>query len=148
MRGFIMGFGKRLASIALTEFHELNPAVGAKCTGSHMRGICEAFGDTRIVADVTIEERVEAIPFSGMPFIVNRHFPGVDASSPPVVNNLATLEVDSYQRGDIWTGSGKILMQSNHPAVQALQPVEYLNTRSFREGFTLKGIRLLKHDEI
>jgi acetoacetate decarboxylase len=148
MRGFVLGFGKRLASIALTEFHELNPAVCTKRVGGHMRGICEAFADTQIVADFTLKEKVEKIQYSGMPLIVNRHYPGVYASEPPDIDRLATLEVDSYRRSDMWTGVGRIVIESTHSAVCALQPIEYVTARSFREGFTLKGSRILNDNEV
>lgn len=38
LRGFIQGFGKKLGTIHLTKFHELNPLIGSKSSGKKMKG--------------------------------------------------------------------------------------------------------------
>lgn len=146
MRGSILGFGKRMAQITLTEFHELHPTIGCKKNGARMRGVCEAFGDTRIVVDVTLRAQSDTLPYTRMPFIVHRHYPTPGAA--PDVDHFATLEVGSYVRGDAWTGTGRVYIDSVHSEIHALQPLEYLDARTFREGFTLHGLRTLTGSDI
>lgn len=142
MRGFLMGFGKKLGIIATTKLHELNPALGNKRAGSKLKGICEAFNGIHIQLELSLTKQVDKLEFTGMDMCVCRHFPDVENPKQPLVHDVSKLSVSDYKRGDIWLALGDVKITNNpNEPISALQPKEIITARTYREGFTLEGVK-------
>lgn len=142
MRGFVMGFGKKMGCIHITKYHELNPLLGKLRRGSIITAQCDSPHNIRITSKITLLSRstTEVAPVSGM--CVIRHYPDFGLSNAPSQTQLVCLEVDMYQKEHIWHGKGEISIDGREEICQ-LQPRKIIAARIASEGFRLKGVRSL-----
>ncbi|HET6333210.1 MAG TPA: acetoacetate decarboxylase family protein [Polyangiales bacterium] len=143
MRGFLMGFGKKLAQISVTRLHPLNRAIGGVQAGAKISAICEAFGQARIAARFCYERRESEDMYAGAGMYLMRHYPTPDGSGV-AVRELVAIEARDAVKDAIWSGRGEVeIEQSRFDAVTRLQPLEVISARVFDEGFTLLGTKVI-----
>lgn len=143
MRGFLLGFGKKIGLIEFTNPHPLNPVMKGKRAGTRLKNVCEAFNNIHFETSLTLTKQPETsteLDFSGIPLCVTRHFPSTADPEKLLYHDVSKLRVSNYQRDNVWLaeGSVKITQNADEPATQ-LQPLEVLTARTFSEGFTLHG---------
>lgn len=149
LRGFIQGFGKRLGSIHMTKFHDLNPLIGGKRPGAKIRAICESFNGIHIDVGLELNEQTSSDVFVGLSpegtsMFVTRHFPDIENPANLTVHEVSELVVTGARKDDIWLGSGELRLYGNASEdVLSLQPLRVLGARCFREGFELRGGRVI-----
>lgn len=144
MRGFLLGFGKKLGKISLTRFHELNPVLPTKRKGTIMTGICEAFHTMNVSLNLTLEKKTSEIGFTNIPICVTRRFPDVGNPSKILYSDVTELIVGNYKRKNIWLAKGSVNLQKNNlEPLTNLQPLEIITARTYSEGFTVLGVKSL-----
>lgn len=143
MRGFLMGFGKKLARICMTRLHPLNAMIGGARPGARISAVCEAFGQTRIAARFRYDRPQTEDIFAGTGMYLMRHYPAADGRGP-IVRELVAVEAQDAVKQDIWRGHGEVEIEvSRFDAATRLQPLEIFSARVFDEGFTLLGTRVI-----
>jgi hypothetical protein len=147
MRGFLLGFGKKIGSIEFTNPHPLNPALQGKRTGTRLKNVCEAFNNIHFETSLTLTKPVDAsakLDFSGMPLCVTRHFPSTTDPTKLIFHDVSKLRASNYRRDNIWLAEGSVKITPNEDEpVTLLQPLEVLAARTFSEGFTLHGTKTM-----
>lgn len=144
MRGFIQGFGKKLAQIHISKLHDLNPMIGGKRPGAKLSAICESFHGVHFELGIELESETEEDHFAGNTMFVMRHFPDIENPDKLVVHEISELVVRNARKAEIWQGSGTVkIRETDSEEITCLQPLEIVNARIFREGFELVGGRVL-----
>lgn len=147
MRGFLLGFGKKIGTIELTNLHPLNPALGGKHAGAKIKGISEAFNNIHFEINLTLTKQAAAgakLPHSGMPLCITRHFPDTANPGKLLYHDVSKLRASDYVRDNVWLADGEVSITPNddEPLTQ-LQPLRILTARTFSEGFTLHGTQTM-----
>lgn len=144
LRGFLMGFGKRLGEIHLTQFHPLNTLVPEKKKGSTLHGICSSRNDIHAEMSVKLQTIASDWMFAGTGMAVMKHFPGDTVNDTPLIHQLVELSVENYVQKDLWLAHGEIKqLTSRFSEINSLQPHEIVGARVASEGFKLLGTKLL-----
>lgn len=142
LRGFIMGFGKKMGSIHITKYHEMHPLLGNKKVGSLISCHCESPHNMRIATTIKLTKKVDfdTAPVSGM--CVTRHFPSIQNGRDVEIRQLTKLVVKDYAKKEVWQGTGTVHISGNEE-IAKLQPTKIISARIASEGFCLTGTELL-----
>ncbi|MGF9820107.1 acetoacetate decarboxylase family protein [Brevibacillus agri] len=144
LRGFIQGFGKKLAQIHLTRLDEYNPMIGGKQKGAKLRGICEVFHSVHVNLALQLEEQSDKDRYAGNTMFVLRHFPDMEDQEKLSIHEILELVVSDAIRSEIWEAKGEIhIRHSDFEEITQLQPIEVVSARYFREGYKLLGGKVL-----
>lgn len=138
MRGYVMGFGKRLGSIFITKTHELNPLnVTISRESPSMVGICNSTSDINIRIELTHDKKNINDMFTGTGMLVLKHFPGIEG---PVIHQISQLRVVDYNRKNYRSAKGRVVnFESEFKELKDIKFGKVVCARSFIEGFTLLG---------
>lgn len=139
LRGFLMGFGKRIGNIHITRAHLLNPLNNKPNKGASVVGICNSNNDINVKIKLTLKSQELTDPFAGTGMLVMKHFPG---EKTPIIHELAELKVDEYKRDNYWLADGKLLrFESEFEEIKNLNLRKVIFARKYIEGFKLLGTK-------
>lgn len=108
LRGLLVGWPKKLASIALTKLHPMLPGLDRPRAGLRLGGYVVRAGSTlyRIRVKLEGDEEVGVLPMiTEHPFVLLRYFAGVSQTTA-TVNELVEFFGDTQVRA--WSGLGEI----------------------------------------
>ncbi|PFL25299.1 hypothetical protein COJ07_01060 [Bacillus cereus] len=139
LRGFLLGFGKKIGSIEISAPNAYNPIIGSYRPGLRLQSICSN-------AKIHISSKIKLIEKLGKEELVNnslfviRHFPSAE-SSEPEVHEVVEIVADQYSRGDIWIGEGDIKINAFNEEIGDLNVKRVLKAKVYNEGFRLIGAK-------
>ncbi len=147
-RGWFMGFPKRLGQVFFTEPHPLNPMMGEIKAGTNLKGFVTSHGERLIEGTMAVTESIDptSLPYPlRAPLFHIRHFPSIEAGSPPSVLELVELGATNVKMGPAaWTGKGTLdFFPSNLEEHIPLAPIDILGAYRFSSGYTYPGGKVL-----
>ncbi|SDF91213.1 Acetoacetate decarboxylase [Fontibacillus panacisegetis] len=144
LRGFLLGFGKKMGQINITKLHNLNSLIGSQRKGTMMKAVCESFNGIHVEINLELLEQTEKDEYAGNSMFVMRHYPDIHDANEVSVHELIELVVDQAVKTDIWKANGDVRIESfSDEEISVLQPKEILAARTFSEGFVLHGGKVL-----
>lgn len=143
MRGFLLGFGKKLGRISITKLHRLNPMIGGAKPGAKIAATCEGSDGSFVRADFEYVEEVHNDIYAGLKMYTTRHYPSACGRHSDV-HELVELVAENYVKDRIWSGKGTVdISVSCYDEVTRLVPGRLCSARIYDEGFKLLGTRVV-----
>jgi len=146
-RGMYMGFNKRLGETYKTNYFSENPKMPELGVGSKLRGWTTSHGERLMEGTLEVTEKIE---YNELPDLINkplyniRYFPSIEKGAPPSVCELVTLNMENFQKGDVWKGKGTFEMYSaSFEEYIKLAPREIVGAYYYTNGCTITGGKVL-----
>jgi acetoacetate decarboxylase len=147
LRGYIMGFNKKIGETYKTTYHAMNPGMPELGPGVAMSGFVASHGERLMEGHLLIDDE---IPYDQLPPLLRgpqvnlRFFPSMVVGAPPAVCELLKLEVTNIRTGRAFAGSGRIkLLPSALEEHTNLVVREELGAYYFENGYTITGGKVL-----
>jgi hypothetical protein len=138
--GQVMGWPKKMASIAKTRTNPFNPGMQAVGPGSKIKGIVHKYGDRLLEVGVEIEkaEETSAMPRYGDRGFMIRHFPAVGEKAQGITQ-LLSLQLSNVATGDVFSGKPFLKIgtsDSEELAPLAEADLELVSGWAYKQGWT------------
>ena len=140
MRGWFLGFPKKLGKVYMTRIHRMNPLINS-LMGSRLMGFVERHGNRIMTAELKITEKVEdkILPKLGNTYNV-RHFPDV-GSTRPLLHDLVNVRAQNVRFGAVWRGDADLAFGSSENEEVARLGPEKIDVGYYYEvGWTNVGV--------
>lgn len=143
IRGFIMGFNKKLGQTYKTDYMPVNPKMPPIGVGSKLMGWTCAHGERLMEGTLTIQKKIdnnELMDPINKPLFNIRYFPSIVKDAPPSVCELVALHMEDFRFGEAWSGEGSIkLYPSEIEEHSRLVPKEIVGAYYYTNGCTITG---------
>ena len=140
--GQFMGWGKKLADVAMTKLHPFNGAMGEKAPGTRLRGIVSRHRQRILDVGISFERTAsaDAVPNYGDTIFLVRYLPSVGPEIP-VVHQLGALKLKGSRTVDVWSGTGHVTFgASDNEELAELGRVEVVGAYAFNRGWTTDAV--------
>jgi acetoacetate decarboxylase len=108
VRGWLDGYPKKIAKIAMTKLHHLLPKYNKPERGLKMGGYAVRGGGVMFRMQVELEERTESLPLKNFgPFLNIRRFPSRGEGEVDLYEIVSRVR-DETKYGEIWKGKGNV----------------------------------------
>ncbi|WP_286188814.1 acetoacetate decarboxylase family protein [Sulfolobus sp. S-194] len=111
IRGWLLGYPKKLAIIAMSEYHKLLDNYNGPAEGIKMGGYAVRNGREIIRMRITLKEKYSSPPIPFGPIVQFRRFPSVQEGTN--VYELGQVISSDFRAGDIWRGDGELLLNNS-----------------------------------
>ncbi|MEM0374304.1 MAG: acetoacetate decarboxylase family protein [Sulfolobaceae archaeon] len=108
IRGWLLGYPKKLAIISISEFHTLLEGYEGPKQGIKMGGYALRNGREIVRLRVTLKEKVEKSPIPYGPIVQFRRYPMVIEGQD--VYELGQIVSSDFKLGEVWKGEGELIL--------------------------------------
>ncbi|BFI76900.1 acetoacetate decarboxylase family protein [Sulfurisphaera ohwakuensis] len=111
MRGYLLGYPKKLAIISMSEFHKLLENYSGPSEGKRMGGYALRNGKEIVRIRIQLKERHNTPPIPFGPIVQFRRFPAVEGGTD--VYELGQVISSDFKVGEIWRGEGELSLNAS-----------------------------------
>lgn len=143
MRGFIVGFPKKIAYIELTKLHPQIPYYNGLREGISLGGFAIRSNYLLFKLKVKLERKANKIPLDDFgPWLLPRYLPEIGELKG--VNELVTFETEYLKYGEIWEGKGEVIIGGGlNDEVELFKPVRILKGYYYSVGLKPKKLKCI-----
>jgi acetoacetate decarboxylase len=139
LRGFLMGFPKRLGEVDVTNFHRLGGHAGGRAAGQRLGARVRTSDGLSLHQVQHCDHKIDALAPPARAFVMRRCIPALTPGSS--ADELVRLVVRSSTTSDIWTGPGEMQIFVGDSDTDALfRAVGPVDSTSFVTAFDVGGI--------
>ncbi|WP_016729673.1 acetoacetate decarboxylase family protein [Saccharolobus islandicus] len=142
IRGWLLGYPKKLAYISMSEFHKLLDGYSGPSSGVKMGGYALRNGKEIIRMKITLREKVSQSPIPFGPILQFRRFPAVQDGTD--VYELGQAISSDFRVGEVWQGEGEVILNGSiNEALEVLKINKIEGGYYFNWSFKQLGTKIL-----
>jgi acetoacetate decarboxylase len=142
IRGWLLGYPKKLAYISKSEFHKLLDGYGAPFSGVKIGGYALRNGKEIIGIKITLREKVSQSPIPFDPIVEFRRFPAVQDGTD--VYELGQVISSDFRVSEVWRGEGEVILNGSiNKELEALKMNKIEGGYYFNWSFKQLGTKIL-----
>jgi len=142
IRGWLLGYPKKLAFISMSEFHKLLEGYEGPAQGVKMGGYALRNGKEIVRMKITLKEKVPQPPIPFGPIVQFRRFPSVQEGTD--VYELGQVISSDFKVDEIWKGHAELkLSDSINDELGLLEVSEIEGGYYFNWAFKQLGTKIL-----
>ncbi len=144
MRGYVNGYPKKLARIAMSRTHPLLPGYEEPREGIRMGGYVARGGDVLYRLVVTLRERADRVPLADFgPTLTLRRFPATGEGEADVYEYVTVVRT-SGRTSDVWRGDAQVDIAGGiNDELGYVKVREVLGGYFYRSHFRIEGTKLV-----